>query len=71
MDVLFNECVLCHSRWDVLEHVTIESIYLDDVDRDNLSTHGQLYCICEDCHGSYECPSVLLEDYLGGTEDEI
>jgi ribosomal protein S14 len=49
MKKLMNECVICGDEWNVLEHLGIDDLNLDDVDTENIRKHGRLYCRCEDC----------------------
>lgn len=52
-----NACVNCKDEWVV--NINLNHTKLDDTDKTNISNHGQLFSICEDCNDG-ECESVLV-----------
>lgn len=64
MKTLYNECVCCKAKWQVVgdqSNLGWEELKLDNIDHANLSKHGKLFSLCEECSETGECESVEVK----------
>lgn len=64
MKTLYNECVCCKAKWQVVgpqSHMDWEDITLDQIDLDNIKKHGRLYSICGDCSETGNCEPMEVK----------